>query len=108
LDEYLWIHGLMVREILSMDAEDNRKAALEEALTRLSHLKSSTTVVRDGDFDPEIYRTGLNHYYEGERRLDIAMTAGFQSPPLLVGIIDVLAANHTSPRGSQTSSSPNP
>ncbi len=93
LNEYLWIHGLMVREILHADQKDERRLALADAIGRMEGLKDIEVIAPIGDSSAEDYVRKLETRYAGKAAPDTRLVAAFDKPPTIGAVIDIIAAD---------------
>lgn len=89
LDEFLWIHGLFVREALSTDSPLSRGMA--ETLGEIERIARSSAA--EGEFRPAGYGGAVERCYQGWPALPPRSLEGFDSGTTLGGLLDLLAAN---------------
>lgn len=93
LNEFIWIHGLIVRDVLAAGESDPRGEQLRSVLVRLENF--SATHGENPSEGAESYLAGIRNRYSGWDRLPGEFVAPYRSDATLVSLIDLLAANQS-------------
>lgn len=93
LNEYLWLHGLVVHEIYRN--EDARREQLAKVVEKLDRALESSDWIEDGGFRAEDFAKGLDIAYGGITAPPSEELSAMKIGNTTACVIDVLAANHT-------------
>ncbi|MCH8333112.1 hypothetical protein IIC65_04205 [Candidatus Sumerlaeota bacterium] len=110
LDEYLWIHGLIMRDALAAEQDDPRRAALERVLARLEDFTEAHASAEQA-FSSDGYRAELREVYRGrgplsDAPLHLADDRAAEPAHVLGDLIDLLAASPSLIQSLELGSSP--
>lgn len=92
LDEWLWIHGLAMRDALRDGNEPAFRSRMTRTLAAMERLSRSASAGA-GDFSFDGFQGGLERRYEGWPPMPRGPLAGFESRKSVGSLIDLLAAN---------------
>lgn len=93
LNEFVWIHGLIVRDVLAAGDSDPRGEQLRSVLARLERF--GVDPVRSDSEAAESYLAGIRNYYQKWDTLPGEFTDRYDADATLVSLMDLLAANQS-------------
>ncbi len=93
LNEYLWIHGLVLCSVFQADQPGEREETLNKTMAGLKRLAESNKRLNAKGFGAEELRQGLNDFYKGYEVIPADALEKFDTSRSLGVVIDLLAAN---------------